>query len=381
VRILFVTGYALPHIGGVEVVVDGLAQALRERGHEVVHVSSDAVRADDPPTSDGPDDVIRVAASNVLEDRLDVPYPLFGPALVRVLNREVPRADVVNVHGFLYMGTIVALLRARTLRPPARPVRILTEHVGHVEYTNPVLDRGEAAAIASLGRACARLSDGVVVLNEKVEREMRTLAVARPVVTIPNGLDTHAYRPPTHDERGRLRAELGWDERPRVLFVGRLVAKKGIDVALAAAARGGGEFELVVVGPGTLAAAPHTQNLGTLPRARVACIYRAADAFVLPSRGEGFPVTAQEAMASGLPLVLSDDPAYRPLIAGAGAGVTLVPPEPAPVADALLALIRNPKARTAAAAEAAAYARNTFSWPHAAERYERLFTELGARQR
>ena len=169
---------------------------------------------------------------------------------------------------------------------------VLTEHVGHVAYAQPALDRIQALAIGSLWTRVGAARPG----SRGAQRE-GALGDGRPrrrgpVVTIANGVDTAAYRPPEPGEREALRAALGWDERPRVLFVGRLVAKKGIDLAIGAAQRAAGAFELVVAGPGR---APEVlpasvRVLGAQPPARVAELYRAADALVLPSHGEGFPI-------------------------------------------------------------------------------------------
>jgi glycosyltransferase involved in cell wall biosynthesis len=308
--------------------------------------------------------VVRVPALNVVEDRLGVPYPLFGPRLVRELRRELARADVLHAHGFLYMSSVAALRMARV-------PRVLSEHVGHVQYDNPLLDRSEALAIATIGRAAARAADALVYVNDEVGAELRRLAPGKRFERIENGVDTNRYRPPEAGERERLRAELGWsDGRRRVLFVGRLVAKKGLPVALDAARHGG--FELVVAGPGELPpdAPPNVTALGALPPARVAELYRAADAFLLPSRGEGFPLTVQEAMASGLPVVLSDDPGYRSSLEGAGEGATQVPLDGATIATVIESL--GPGAGKAAAE----HARRTFSWHAAADAHERLYTEL-----
>lgn len=361
-RILFASHYALPHIGGIESVIGALGDELRRRGHEVVHVASDA---DSGAARD--DGVIRVPAWNWPERALGVPWPVFGPRLGAALRREVARADVVHAHGALYMSSVGALLLGR------HAARVLTEHVGHVAYESPVLDRAQAAAFATLGRAAARSAGAVVVLNEKVEGEMRALAPGRPVVTIRNGVDSERYRPAAPGEREALRRELGWDDRPRVLFVGRLVAKKGVHVALATAAAAQGAFELVLAGPGTVdARGADVRVLGRIDPDDVAPLYRAADAFLLPSRGEGFPVTAQEAMASGLPVVISDDPSYGPWVDGAGAGATLVRPEPRAILERLLPLLGDP----AAGAAAADHARREFSWSHAADEHERLYERL-----
>ena len=376
-RILFLSHYALPHTGGIEVVVDGLGRAFAARGHEVVHVASDATRGARGGTADG-FDVVRLPALNWLEDRLEVPYPLFGRALARTLRREIPRADVVVANGFLYEPSVAGLLHARARR--ARALRILVEHVGHVEYGNPGLDRIEALAIATLGRAAARAAEAIVVLNAKVAAELRALAPRRPVVAIGNGVDTDAYHPASAGERAAIRAELGWDDRPRVLFVGRLVAKKGVDVAVDAARRANGAFELVVVGPGSLEHADGVRVLGELPRDELARLYRAADAFALPSRGEGFPVTAQEAMASGLPVVLANDPAYAPIVAGAGEGVRLVEPRGPELSRALARVLDDADAHARASAAAVAHARAAFSWAHAADEYERLFENVRLRR-
>jgi D-inositol-3-phosphate glycosyltransferase len=375
VRILFTSHYALPHLGGMEAAIDAVARQLSGRGHEVVLVSSAARRRDQ---HEGPSPaayrVERVPAFNGFEERLQVPWPLFSPALLGVLRREVPRADIVHAHGFLYMPTPAALGLAR--RSPARPVRVLTEHVGRVGYDSAVLDGVEGAAVASLGRWSARLAEGIVVLNEKVEAELRRLAPGRELVRILNGVDGERYHPAGEEERRALRERLGWDERPRALFVGRLVAKKGLDLALAGGARAG--VKMVVVGPGTPpTSGADVELLGPQPPELVAELYRAADAFVLPSRGEGFPVTAQEALASGLPVVLADDPGYAPYVDGAGAAVRLVSLTEEAVAGALRELTAaDPGARQAAAQQAVAHARERFSWRRAADEHEALYERL-----
>jgi D-inositol-3-phosphate glycosyltransferase len=365
VRILFVSHYCLPHLGGIEVAVNELATVLAGRGHEVVHVASAAGGGGEQP--ERPYEVVTVPALNQLERHAGVPYPVYSPRLLTTLRREVPRADVVHAHGFLYMGTLPALRRARRTGAAA----VLTEHVGHVHYDNRALDALERLAVASLGRAAARSAQGIVVLNEKVRAELQRLAPAATLETIMNGVDTERYRPPEPGEREALREQLGWDERPRALFVGRLVAKKGLDVAIEGAALAG--MQLAVAGPGRLATTPGVEQLGALPRERVATLYRAADAFVLPSRGEGFPITAQEALASGLPVVLADDPSYSPYVSGAGAAVQLAEPTPEAVAAALSALMNG---RGEAAASAAAHARRLFSWERCADQHEQLYERL-----
>ncbi len=375
-RILFLSHYALPHLGGIEVVVDALAREMVRAGHDVVHVASDALR-DGEHTGTAPVtpyEVIRVPSANALEARAGVPWPLFGPGLAAVVRREVARADVVHGHGLLYLSSALGLLEARRL---GKPVRVLTEHVGHVAYDSRVLDGIERAAIGSLGRAAARAAEAIVVLNAKVWSEMAALAPSARLCRIPNGVDVARYRPPAPGERERLRRELGWDATPRVLFVGRLVKKKGIELALAAATRLAGRARLVVVGPGELpgGAPPHVELLGAQPIERVAELYRAADLFLLPSRGEGFPLTAQEAMASGLPVVLLDDPSYTPYLVAEGARTA--PGEPAALAAAIEPLLDG-ATRARAGAAAAARARASFSWSAAAQAHLELYEETRA---
>jgi glycosyltransferase involved in cell wall biosynthesis len=355
----------------MEVAIDAVARELQGRGHDVTYLASAAVRGDEGggPEPATPYRVVRVPAWNVTEERLGFPYPLFGPTLLRALRDELARAEVLHAHGFLYMSSIAALRMARI---PS----VLTEHVGHVHYDNRVVDRAEALAIATLGRSAARAAGALVYFNDKVAVELERLAPGKRLERIENGVDTDRYRPADAAERARLRESLGWDSRPRVLFVGRLVAKKGVDVAMAAAAAG--DFELVVAGPGRLppGAPPNVTALGPVPRERVAELYRAADAFLLPSRGEGFPLTIGEAMASGLPVFVTDDPAYESHLAGAGPGATRMPADGPAMARAIERLVQDPAAWATARTEATEHARRTFSWHAAADAHERLYEDL-----
>jgi glycosyltransferase involved in cell wall biosynthesis len=365
-RILFLTHYALPHIGGIETAVAALRGELARRGHEVPHIASDALGHGEPATTNG---VVRVRAFSAPLEARGVPWPVFGPELLAVLRREIARADVVHGHGYLYQPVVAGLLAARLRR--RRPRTVLTEHVGRVPQRTALLGLVQDAAIAVAGRTSAHAADAVVVLNDRLAAELRALRPQAAIHTIPNGIDTETFRPPaTAGERALIRRRLGWDERPRVLLVGRLTERKGIDLTLAATRAARGAFQLVVAGPGRLrAAAPEVEVLGPVPRALLADLYRAADALVLPSAGEGFPIAAQEAAASGLPVVLARDPGYREHVAAAPGAFRLVERTPAALAAALAGLGPVP-------ADATAAARRAFGVASAADAHERLYDAL-----
>jgi len=122
---------------------------------------------------------------------------------------------------------------------------------------------------------------------------------------VPLGVDTSLFTPTT---RRRRRAE-----RFRVLFVGRINAWKGVHYLLDAVAQlDDPRLELVLVGApapdvGPLLArhAGRYVHVPTVTQAELAGIYRDADAFALPSLAEGSALVTYEAMASGLPCVVT----------------------------------------------------------------------------
>jgi glycosyltransferase involved in cell wall biosynthesis len=372
-RILLISAYGLPHTGGIEVIVDELASRLAERGNEVTHVTSAAGAKRNG--TDARYRVRRVRAINALETRLGVPYPIFGPGLLGVLGDEIAAADVVHAHGFIYPGTVAAFTLAQRARP--KPPLVLTEHVGHVAYDSRTLNGVQRATIRVFGRHVLQRSDAVVTYNERVGAQLARLCPSIERETILNGVDHRTFHPPTADERRRLRSELGWDDRPRALFVGRPVAKKGFPIAVSATESVGSRVQLVVAGSQRLprGAPQGVEALGRLSRPRLAEVYRACDLALVPSWGEGFPLVAQEALASGLPLILAEDPGYGPNLDGVGEGARLVDGA-AGFAAAIAELAEDPGAHERARAAAAAHAESAFSWARATAQHEDLYRRL-----
>lgn len=159
--------------------------------------------------------------------------------------------------------------------------------------------------------AVFRLSDGVLVLSSEEEQELRRFwprgrfhVVANPYVL--------ADPPKAKPDNGNCRAQ-----RPlTLLFVGRLIAEKGIFeliTAFAAAAQQP-DSRLVLAGEGPAShevkrciahfGLGHRVALpGFLTGESLSDEYRRADVFVLPSYREGFPTAITEALAAGLPIV------------------------------------------------------------------------------
>jgi len=311
-RVLVVSHLALPHVGGVENLVDLEVRALAAAGHAVALVTSDGTGAGRSPAYPPAVRVVRVPAWHAAERHLGIPYPLFGPRLAAVLWREVGRADVVHAHGFLFVNAVLALVVARLRGVPC----VLTDHGGVQRFGSRPATLAARLGAETVGRLAAAIAGRVVTYNARVQRTMNRLGRRRDAEFLANPVDGDLFFPPTAAERTRARADLGWDDdRPRAVFVGRLIPTKGVPLLLAAADPA---VDLVFCGPGDPAI------LGPLPRPGVAYlpprpqhelrrVYHAADLLVLPAEvREGFPLVVQEALACGLPVVLGDDPGFAP---------------------------------------------------------------------
>lgn len=367
-RILLVSHYVLPHHGGIEVVVENLARGFVARGHEVKVLSSRVGGA--AREERWGFEVIRAPAWNPLE-RYAVPYPLFSPRLLPEARQLVAWADLVHAHGFLYQSTLVALWFARRAGRPG----VLTEHAGFVRYDHWLWNALQRFAIYTLGHLAVALARAVVVVGPRVLALIQRLAGPdKRIVMIPGGIDLSCFHPVSPEEKRWIRQRLGWDERPKVLSVGRLVPRKGIDLLLQAL---DDRYDIVLCGRGDL---PLPEKAGLRVYRSpgdelLRCLYQAADLFVLASHSEGaFPLTAQEAMACGLPVIAVFDPIYRSYVTEEV--VEFVEPSAQALRRALLRLVHDEAERERRRLRSAEWAQARFSVDYAVERHLGLYREL-----
>ena len=196
--------------------------------------------------------------------------------------------------------------------------------------------------------------------------------------TFPIGVDTSRFHPAAEHERQAARRSLGFAaETKLVLFAGRLVEKKGVSIVLDVGQRLS-NVQFVVAGDGPLRTlvtrAPANVTWHRTVAARLMHeYYHAADCVFLPSHGEGLPLVVQEAMASGLPVVIAEDEPYAATLVTAA--VCAAAPR---AADAMARRVRDvlTGADPALGQRARAYAAEHWALDTMVARYLALFQSL-----
>jgi rhamnosyl/mannosyltransferase len=236
-------------------------------------------------------------------------------------------------------------------------------------------------------RAVLRRSARIIVSSPELARHAVELQPFRDkCVVVPFGVDTERLAA-TDEVRGRAAALRERYQTPIVLFVGRLVPYKGIDVLLRAL--NGIEATTLLVGDGPLRTALENQArklgvsrvrfLGGVSDTELTALYHAADLFVLPSvtRAEAFGVVQLEAMACGVPVVSTNLPTGVPWVNQHDKTGLVVPPgDVAELRKALSTLLEDQPRREALGRHARERVEREFTLARMAQLTSRLYREV-----
>ena len=219
---------------------------------------------------------------------------------------------------------------------------------------------------------------GEVIANSSGLQDLAESFESQAVIkVVPNGVDVNKYQ-----------AKEGYDGKPHMLFVGRVVHQKGLDILIDQLHDiQAHDWVLSIVGDGPernpLKNQVRSQGmeervyfLGWKERNELVSIYRHGNIFIFPSRHEGMPNAVLEAMASGLPVVASRIAGNEELVVHGKTGFLFPVDQPETLTDFIQKLITNPSLRKRMGTAARERVEEKYTWKRTAEAYLEIARQL-----
>ena len=364
-----------PRYGGPSTACWEMARAVAHLGHEVSIFTTN---------QDGSGQLEVPTDRPVWRDGVEVRYfPVQPPrfwgtswSLGRALRQKIPTVDLVHVHSLYLFHDLVAGRHCRTCGVP-----YLIQPHGSLDPFIYLRHRWRKNLMERLFERRNIRKAAAILFTTAEERDLAAPFIFGAAgLVVPLGIDftEFATLPPKGEFRSRY-PEIG--DKPIILFFGRVNFKKGMDIlakAFGAVARRREDAHLVIVGPddegwgdrvrtwlGEEGALDRTTFTGMLLGPEKLAVLRDADMFVLPSYSENFGLSVIEAMAAGLPVIISDKVnIWRDVQQGAAGRV--IPCEAAALADQLLDLLGNADEAAAMGRRGRSMVQERFQWPRVA---------------
>ncbi|HEY2066515.1 MAG TPA: glycosyltransferase [Gemmatimonadaceae bacterium] len=276
------------------------------------------------------------------------------------------------------------------IRHPARRLGIPLVHFFHSDYPS-LMGPGIARKLAArYARALDRLFVTTIVASTTVADDLRRIGIDR-VVRVPLGVDPRCFSPTRRARGMELRARLGIDGTPLVIFVGRFAREKELKLLLTAwptiRARTGAQLLLVGEGPlrrpllESIRRHAWSRSIRWFPftadREQLASLVAASDLFVSPGTAETFGLAALEALASGTPVLSADHGGVAEQVTASGAGALFPAGQATELAAAAVALLSTGGAEMRERARA--YATSEHDWDSVFDRIVNLYRAVSGR--
>jgi glycosyltransferase involved in cell wall biosynthesis len=318
--------------------------------------------------------------------------PLFLADLQRMssaLTETLQELSIDIVHTHLTHGTLLGIFATRRR---GGPQLCATVHNVVLHKQRHRWSPREWLLRAGIRTAFPR-ADRLIAVSEEVAHALQvyTGIPRERITTILNGVDPERFRFQQDQRELRRRLDVPTD-RPLVVSVGRLTRQKGYPHLLAAlalippperpltliAGDGPDRHDLELQAK-ALQLVPDVRFLGN--RHDVPALLAAADVFVMASLWEGIPLALLEAMASGLPSVVTAVGGNLEVIEDGGSGFIVPAADELALAEALRRLLREPEQRQRLGQAARERFRRHFSLQRFVEAHERLYEAMLAERR
>ena len=379
-RILMVSDVYFPRVNGVSTSIATYTDSLRNLGHDVVQIAPEYLQEQHSEP-----DVCRVPSRGLLldpEDRMMRYSRILD--LEDVLRARKP--DVVHIQ-----TPFVAHYAGRHLAKRLGVAAVESYHTYFEEYLYhyvPFLPKAVLRSVArNLSARQGNSVDALVVPSRAMRDKLADYGVSTPMEVIPTGLNLAQFG---NGDGRRFRCLVGVDDdRPVLLYVGRLAHEKNIDFLLHVVAKVRLQIpEVMIVIAGEGPAEPHLRRLaaklaiegnvtfvGYLEResALLDC-YAAANVFVFSSRTETQGLVLLEAMAMGVPVVALAEMGTRDVLRD-GTGCLVATDDITDFTSKVLYLLRQRETRRELSLRAREYAQ---SWSNeaCADRVVKLYDRV-----
>jgi glycosyltransferase involved in cell wall biosynthesis len=282
------------------------------------------------------------------------------------MHRLMAGSDLVHVHFPLPLGVSALLVRAFVQRP-----LVVTVHGNADVYELP-------RALEPVTRAVLKRADVVVSVSEDLGQYLRSVMGVSNVTVIPNGVDVDEFHPAQGSRAGLT-----------LFSISRLVPRKNIHVLIAAVdqlVKEGAALSLIVAGTGPEESRIRrlaerlpgsVRFVGFIDEARKRSILSETDVFVQLSTREGLSIATLEALASGVPCVVSNLPGVREPITHGRTGWYVEDPEDVQSVVTTLRRVLADRARLAEMKQSCRHvAVERYSLRAMCESYWSVFTDL-----
>lgn len=273
-------------------------------------------------------------------------------ALKKGLVKEINKFDLIHVHEIWHHSHFVAYRLTRKFNKPY----VITIHGALRPWCLNYKTLKKRIFSSLFERQILEQASTLHAISEEEVKNIRAFGVNNtPIVTIPNGIDLQEFQNlPPKEELIKFYPQI--KNQKIVLFLGRIHPIKGLDIlakAFGALLRKRKDVHLLIVGPDegykkemvnlltTENAMENTTFTGMLTGNKKQSALSAADIFVLPSYSEGLAITVLEAMAWGLPVVITKNCNFHQ-VGEAGAGM-VIDADIDQLSNALIELLNNPK--------------------------------------
>ncbi|MCX7757565.1 MAG: glycosyltransferase family 4 protein [candidate division WOR-3 bacterium] len=373
-RICMVSDTYYPYVGGIAEHIFNLSSNLRARGHTVKILTTNFSRRlfylDTPNSNE--EYVYRIGRGLLISANKSFAQIPIGWRLSNKIEKFFSKEnfDIVHIHGSLAPTLPILALRH------SRAVNIITYHAEHPKDYKYLL------AYELLLPYQRKLHGRIAVSEPAYVSNMHMYPKAECRI-IPNGVDTNFFNPnvqplPEYN-----------DNRPKILFLGRIEPRKGLKYLLLAfrnVVKKNPNSLLIVAGKGLLGYSyqqyitPEIKNniqfVGLIPNDVKPRYYASCDIFCAPSVGrESFGIILLEAMSSGKPVVASNISGYRTIIEDGVNGFLARPRDPDDIAMKINMILENTELRKIMGQRAREKAL-LYSWEKITDKVENYYYEL-----